>query len=515
MIPVIDIFAGPGGLGEGFSAYRDSRNHAFKIALSIEKDRVAHETLKLRSFFRQFAGRVPSTYYEFLRREIRLPELYRRHPDEERLADQEAWRAALGQNKRYPVSEIDSRIYKALAGSKNWVLIGGPPCQAYSLMGRSRMKKNPRKHRRDRRHVLYREYLRILAVHRPPVFVMENVKGILSSRFDKGYIVDRILSDLERPHEALETEAPKNQGRFTYKLFAFADYGEVTSNGRSSKGAKYVIRCERHGIPQARHRFILLGVRSDIKTEPVNLDRSPDDVPMWDAIKDLPPLRSTISRRQDSAERWLAALTKIKDLSFSRDDGFEWDIWETIEKMVERLNEKLTPGGEFVRSNPRPSWRARWYYDPRLRGVCHHAARGHIEKDLWRYFFSACFAATRQKSPVLTDFPLYLLPNHRNVPLEDLEDEETLKFSDRFRVQVMSRPATTITSHIAKDGHYFIHPDPVQCRSLTVREAARLQTFPDNYYFAGPRTEQYKQVGNAVPPLLAKQLAGVVYKLFR
>jgi DNA (cytosine-5)-methyltransferase 1 len=134
-----------------------------------------------------------------------------------------------------------------------------------------------------------------------------------------------------------------------------------------------------------------------------------------------------------------------------------------------------------------------------------------MDSDLWRYFFLACYAAVHKKSPNLSDFPASLLPNHDNVKKVKGKD---LIFKDRFRVQVRSKPATTVTSHIGKDGHYFIHPDPLQCRSLTVREAARLQTFPDNYFFSGPTTKQYQQVGNAVPPLLARQIAAVVYNLF-
>jgi DNA (cytosine-5)-methyltransferase 1 len=147
-----------------------------------------------------------------------------------------------------------------------------------------------------------------------------------------------------------------------------------------------------------------------------------------------------------------------------------------------------------------------WYDDKKLKGFANHETRSHIKEDLYRYLFVSCFAEIQGRSPKLSDFPAQLLPRHLNIDLGIGEN----KFGDRFRVQLLNEPAKTVTSHISKDGHYYIHPDPAQCRSLTVREAARIQTFPDNYYFCGPRTQQYHQVGNAVPPYLAYKIAYLI-----
>jgi DNA (cytosine-5)-methyltransferase 1 len=143
--------------------------------------------------------------------------------------------------------------------------------------------------------------------------------------------------------------------------------------------------------------------------------------------------------------------------------------------------------------------------DRKLKELADHEARGHMAGDLARYLFCSAFAVANLRPARAADFPEELAPDHVSW--------RTGKFADRFRVQTWDSPSTTITSHISKDGHYYIHPDPVQCRSLTVREAARLQTFPDNYLFLGNRTQQYAQVGNAVPPFLAKQIAEALKKL--
>lgn len=197
--PVIDLFAGPGGLGEGFASLpHPDKVHqpAFRTAISIEKHPVAHRTLQLRHFYRTFSpDPVPDDYYRYLEGTITLEELYSRHPAEASAAERTAWLCELGGEPR---ENVKRRIAEALNGHTKWVLVGGPPCQAYSLAGRSRMSGNP-EFEADPRHLLYKEYLRILIDHMPPVFVMENVRGLISSKIRGRYVINDILRDLGKP----------------------------------------------------------------------------------------------------------------------------------------------------------------------------------------------------------------------------------------------------------------------------------------------------------------------------
>jgi DNA (cytosine-5)-methyltransferase 1 len=518
MIPIVDLFAGPGGLGEGFSAFRDQQgNKVFKVVLSIEKDSVAHETLKLRSFFRQFPiKQAPDEYYDHLRGQLSRAALYDRFPIEADQADAAAWNAELGNSAKFPEEIIHRRIADSLNGAEDWALIGGPPCQAYSTVGRSRVIPVDRdKYENDKRHFLYKAYLRILAEHRPPVFVLENVTGILSAQVGGKSIIDRLLSDLRHPIPVVQGGAEGAGNGLEYRIFPLADYsrgnGLFDHHSDEPDPAGYVIRSEEHRIPQARHRLILLGVRSDINSRPRLLRVFAKKVKMWNVVGDLPKLRSKLSQSEDSGVQWANAIRGIVDSEALLDSAIDEKFYAAIIAKLNKLSEKLPTGAAFMPNSRRPAYRPDWFYDPRLGGVCNHLSRAHMESDLWRYFFLSCYAAVHKATLKLPKFPTSLLPDHEN--LKKVESDKFI-FKDRFRVQVRCQPATTITSHIAKDGHYFIHPDPLQCRALTVREAARLQTFPDNYFFAGPTTAQYQQVGNAVPPLLAVQIANIVSKIF-
>ena len=355
---------------------------------------------------------------------------------------------------------------------------------------------------RDERHTLYLEYLRIIADHRPPVFVMENVKGLLSATIDGMSAITRIVRDLSRPGSAISS-APSD---LAYKLHSLS---EDETGEREVDPRLFVVRAENHGIPQARHRMFIVGIRSDLRVRPATL-KTIIAPTVRDAIGSLPAIRSSLSKEKDSRDAWLSAIRQISSLNIGNQlNGATYAGQVTRDLIFDKLVEMHTP--RFISSIRytlrRPNHEIlRSLYDERLSVLTAHEARSHMASDLRRYFFAATFAEATGYSPKLADFPAELLPNHKNVE----QGRIGKMFSDRFRVQLADQFSTTITSHISKDGHYFIHYDPAQCRSLTVREAARLQTFPDNYFFAGPRTAQYHQVGNAVPPQLAKQIAEIV-----
>lgn len=504
-IPVIDLFAGPGGLGEGFASLTGHTGEPFfDIALSIEKTEVAHRTLTLRAVFRRLRDTEHiEDYYSFVRGDIDET-TFRALPSVKAAfehASKEARCLELGKSDE---ALIDADIRKALGGNQTWILIGGPPCQAYSLAGRSR-RANDKNFHKDEKHFLYQEYLRIIQQHRPTVFVMENVKGMLSSKHSGNSIFERIITDLSSPAPGLE-----------YEIRSFTKSG----NSDCLAPTDYLIHSEEYGIPQARHRVILLGVRKGLGAPKHQLLKPvPSQVTVAEAIGDLPRIRSKLSRG-DSVNAWREAVEN----AFTYLKGWNVEAAPALTNLMREYAGQATSdstGGRFLPITAISGATAsksreytelqRWLFDRNLGGVSQHEARAHMASDLARYLFASTFAREYRYSPRLDVFPPRLLPDHINVPL--IRTNQSIPFKDRFRVQCAHEPATTVVSHIAKDGHYYIHYDPSQCRSLTVREAARLQTFPDNYFFAGNRTEQYTQVGNAVPPFLACKLAKIVRNL--
>jgi DNA (cytosine-5)-methyltransferase 1 len=334
---------------------------------------------------------------------------------------------------------------------------------------------------------------------------MENVQGLLSAKVNGEKVFDWMKKDL--------------QLKGKYSIHSFIKPVEEDKD--------FLIKAEDFGIPQKRHRVILLGVRKDFNV-PTSYLKKTNQVPLVDIIGKMPAIRSGLNRTfvdYDKTELYLNG--NPKRLYENLNDSSEaWS--KTMSDQIKKLkkwgdlelnglsNGPTTHirgiGSEFesaenTMNSNHPLYN--WYIDSNLKGLPNHESRAHLTQDLMRYMFAGLYVEKKGTFPRLEDYAAHhedLIPDHANV--------ESGKFSDRFRVQLADRPATTITSHISKDGHYFIHYDPKQCRSLTVREAARIQTFPDNYLFRGSRTQQFHQVGNAVPPFLARQLGQIVYQIF-
>ena len=390
---------------------------------------------------------------------------------------------------------------------KRVILVGGPPCQAYSIAGRARTAgiedytpdDDPRVH-------LYEQYVKIVSMLEPAIAVMENVKGMISSSINEESVFQKIMHSLRSAC-----------GVDSYKLYAFSpSTNDLSFDDFLNAPSEFIVRAEDYGIPQTRHRVFIACIRSEI-AERLPVEYAPRLVvqnsrnSVESVIGVMPKLRSGLSRSDDLVA-WKKAITKACD-----------KVERHMPNMEQPKQEKFHAALNLARKSAREASLTRtasggvsppefcskdlqsWLYDDNLEKLPNHETRGHMPSDLERYLFATAFAKTFGRSPRTDDFPSKLASNHKSWTSK--------KFADRFRVQLAEFPAKTITSHIAKDGHYFIHPDSSQCRSLTVREAARLQTFPDNYLFKGNRTAQFVQVGNAVPPFLAHQIANCLWNI--
>jgi len=525
----VDLFAGAGGLGEGFS------RAGFEPALSCDADKFCVETLTLRHFLHSFDGDFPSEYYSFLRGELSLETLFDSFPEKR---DQACLKVLCFKMEKGKSNQKLHRLIRRNVADAPFVLLGGPPCQAYSLAGRSRRLgvrglENERQERvtaffKDEKHTLYKHYLEVLAFHKPEIFIMENVKGLLSARKaadgSSGEVFEEILNGLAEPARTVKSlgmdmdDIGRPLENLAYKLSPLSQNcsSQLYLHENPVPG-DFLIDASEFGVPQKRERVFILGIRTDINIQELSLLRD-EKVCVRDAIGHLPILRSGLSKSRDNWDEWKRNISESVETYFSG-FRFEQQAQETS-KNIQSLNSPLSRGAAYIQdqtTHPQKSKLENFLKDEKIDGWIQHETRGHLSSDILRYLLCAVMGEQTGRSPKIEDWTgnlEHLRPKHKNI----LTEEGALRtsvHSDRFRVQVWDQPSTTVTSHISKDGHYFIHPDPLQARSLTVREAARLQTFPDNYFFCGPRTEQYRQVGNAVPTYLAYQIAKTLKKSLR
>ena len=503
-INVIDLFAGPGGLGEGFFSYESNAGKfPFQSLCSVEMDQHAYSTLTLRSFYRKIIQNqldIPDEYYKYIDGD--LPEPCNVKTKKFWVeAQKETINLELGKDLEKDLSifkNIKSHNVKSLDDNPT-ILIGGPPCQAYSLVGRARNKgKKDYIPENDHRHFLYLEYLKIMKLFSPEVFVMENVKGMLSSKINGGEVFNQIIDDLESCGDG-------------YSLFSLKT-GDKFIKGKSNP-RDFILNSEDYGIPQCRHRVIIIGIKKSYKKlNTIDFLKPQNQVTVESAISNLPAIRSVFSNRSkyyksNTINNWKLNLEEnigkllLNDLSVPR--GLAKELKKSL-KSISKSTLKEKNEGNYSYLTVDTEYE-KFVFDSNDKKITFHEARPHMDSDLQRYFYCSVYRKVNGTNSTASSFPNSLAPAHKNW--------NSGKFVDRFKVQGFDSPSSTITSHISKDGHYFIHPDPYQCRSLTVREAARLQSFPDSYVFMGKRTNQFHQVGNAVPPLLASKIANLVFGL--
>ena len=437
---VIDLFAGAGGLGEGFY------NAGFSISASIDNNTHCLNTLRTRALYRYFKKINEQEYFKLITTSTldHRAELYNTLFNDNKIKEKVL---CLDLSKTF-----DKNVRKELISIEKDcdVIIGGPPCQAYSLINTKTRNKSS-----DIRHVLFKNYLHIIDIIKPKVFLFENVVGMTSSKINGKNIIQLFEGDLKK----MKT-----------KYFIITKRGD--KNDLSYNRNDYIYDMSTYGIPQKRRRFILVAIRKDIYKK-----HNKDDL-----------CKKFFSKKEYetfTVQNAIGDLPKINALNNRGEDSY-------LKNKVRKKSGSLYSKSLYMN------------YD----GVFNHCSRTHMKEDLERYKF---LASLKKNDRVSNTMKLFkdkrpdLLPKHKNLSL----------FVDRFKVHYSDSVAHTIMAHISKDGHYYIHYDPKQNRSLTVREAARIQSFSDNYFFEGPRTEQFKMVGNAVPPVFTKILAKKIMDILK
>ena len=399
----IDLFAGAGGLSEGFVSC------GFKSLAHVEMNRHACNTLETRASYHWLRDNDGLLLYrEYLKGAIERRQLFQNVPKE--IRDAVICEEICSETLPDIFKRIDNAIEKTGVNHVD-LIVGGPPCQAYSIVGRGRKDMS-----QDPRNLLYQQYICVLRRYRPSMFVFENVPGLLS--VENGERLKLIRTSFEEEGYQLE-----------YHVQDAADYG----------------------VLQHRRRLIIVGWKEGSGLNypsfvPVKIKATVNDI-----LKDLPELQPGETR------------TKYKPGQYSK------------YLRAEGLREK----GDVL------TW---------------HTARPQTERDreIYRIAIQKWMECRKRLS-------------YTELPKELQTQNNKTAFLDRFKVVEGNDPAShTMVAHISKDGHYYIHPDIRQARSLSVREAARIQSFPDNFFFEGPRTAAFMQIGNAVPPLLAQTIAKAI-----